>query len=155
MSQKIPYVCGPLTELPCEVERTKDFYTEIGDLFKDLIGERAFVPHEHFDPIEHALYTPREVDHSERYQICHNTSLLIVVAIAPSWGGGIEVEIANQNDVPVIILHSKNKRVSRLLRGNPAVRGVIEYIYYSEAINKLREWYCNYFSHKKICQLND
>ena len=105
MSKKIPYVCGPLTELPSDLmESIKNFYTEIGDLFKDLIGERAFVPHEHFDPIKFAHFTPKEIDNVERDQVCNKTSVVIAVYVAPSWGSGIEVEMARQSDVPVIIL---------------------------------------------------
>jgi len=42
--------------------------------------------------------------------VCEETSLLIVVAITPSWGGGIEVEMANKDHVPAIILCEKEKR---------------------------------------------
>jgi len=63
---------------------------DIGDLFKQLIGVRAFVPHEHFDPVKQSQFSPREVDKAEREQVSCKTSLLIIVVIAPSWGGGIE-----------------------------------------------------------------
>lgn len=92
---------------------------------------RAFVPHEHYDPVKHAHFTPKEVDANERHQVCKLTSVLIVVAVAPSWGGGIEVEMANNNEVPVILLCQKSKyddrKISRLLRGNPAVMRIIIY----------------------------
>lgn len=142
---KIPYICSPLTELaPDKQEAAKLFFKNIADICKDILGFRAFVPHEHFDPIKHAQFTPQDVDNAERHQVCDLTSLLIVVAIAPSWGGGIEVEMANQNNVPVIILCDKeklkNKKISRLLRGNPAVNEIIPYTNKSEALTKLQSF---------------
>jgi len=138
---KPAYVCGPLTELAPNVQaEVKTFYSAIADACKEIMGIRAFVPHEHFDPEKHAHFTPEQVDEAERNQVCNETSLLIVVAIAPSWGGGIEVEMAYCNDVPAIVLHPHEKRVSRLLLGNPAVRNgaVVSYHNYDQAIRRLR-----------------
>ena len=138
---KVPYVCGPLTELkPVEQVTVKKFYGKVGDLCQKVNGARAFVPHEHFDPILHADFTPAQVDRAERNQVCKNTTLLIVIAVAPSWGGGIEVEMAHRSRVPVIVLHPKGKKVSRLLRGNPAVEEVIEYESEEDALEKLESW---------------
>jgi len=72
------------------------------------------------------------------------TSLLIVVAILPSWGGGIEVEMANQSGVPALLICKRKKlearKISRLLRGNPAFRNreIITFDDYDEALRKLR-----------------
>ena len=123
---KPAYICGPLTELD---EETKEFakrlYVGIADICEEVLGIRAFVPHEHYDPIKHKNYTPADVDKAERDQVMNKTSVLIVLPIAPSWGGGIEVEMARQEGVPVILLCERQKLkarlISRLLRGNPAV----------------------------------
>lgn len=138
------YICGPLTELPEERQiEVRKFYEHLADIAEKVKGKRAFVPHEHYDPITHARYTPQEVDAAERKQVCENTSLLLVVAIAPSWGGGIEVEMANQNNIPVIILCEQEKleqrKVSRLLRGNPAVIQIISYSNENDAFSKLEQ----------------
>lgn len=120
--RKVAYICGPLTELSCnEQKQIKRFYSRLADVCEFISGARAFVPHEHFDPIKHSQYTPFEIDSAERYQIYEHTCILIVVAIAPSWGGGIEVEMAYQNSIPAVILRPSGKQVSRLLLGNPAV----------------------------------
>ena len=142
MVNKIPYVCGPLTELSSsEQQSVKKFYEHIADVCEKVIGVRAFVPHEHYDPIKHAAFTPRDVDKAERNQVCNLTSLLVVAAIAPSWGGGIEVEMANQNNIPVIILCEKekleNRKISRLLRGNPAIKDILIYTTEDEALKKV------------------
>lgn len=143
-NNKVPYICGPLTELsPTEQESVKLFYQRIADVCEKILKVRAFVPHEHYDPIKHASFTPQDVDNAERHQVCDLTSLLIVAAIAPSWGGGIEVEMANQNKVPVIILCEKekldNRKVSRLLRGNPAVTDILTYTNEQEALGKIEK----------------
>lgn len=140
--EKPAYICGPLTGLPTKQQMAiKDFYERIADLVERISGTRAFVPHEHYDPVKHGDYVPEEVDKAERQQISERTSLLLVVAVAPSWGGGIEVEMANQNGIPVIILCKKDDlgkgRISRLLRGNPAVVTIISYDTENEALEKL------------------
>ena len=134
---KIPYICGPLTELKPEIQAdVKSFYTKLGTLCESLFGERAFVPHEHYDPIKNANFTPQEVDRAERAQVCENTSVLIACAIEPSWGSGIEVEMAFRSNVPVIILKPP-KNISRLLRGNPAVFKIIEFETFMDALEKV------------------
>lgn len=143
MTTKTPYICGPLTELSLEEQTSvKLLYQHIADVCEKTLGTRAFVPHEHFDPIKHAAFTPQDVDRAERHQVCDCTSLLIVVAVAPSWGGGIEVEMAREHNLPVIILCEKEKlekrNISRLLRGNPAVREIITYTSEDDALKKLQ-----------------
>ncbi len=138
----VAYVCGPLTELlPDERNRTKKFYERIADVCETVLGMRAFVPHEHFDPISRPDPTPYEVDEKERHQVCVCTSHLIVVPLAPSWGGGIEVEMAYRNGVPVILLCDEKrlraKQISRLLRGNPGVRSEISYTNEEDALSQL------------------
>jgi len=140
---KPTYICGPLTELsPEEQSEIKDFYSKLGDICQEVTGIRAFVPHEHFDPIKMDQFTPQDVDTAERRQVCEETSVLIVVAVAPSWGGGIEVEMAYRSDVPVIILCEAEKlqqrKISRLLRGNPAVGAILSYGSKEDAINQLK-----------------
>ena len=141
--RKSVYVCGPLTELPAEQqERVKRFYERIADLCEEVLGVRAFVPHEHYDPVKHADYEPPQVDQAERRQVCECTSCLVVVTVAPSWGGGIEVEMANQSEVPVILVCERKKleerKVSRLLRGNPAVMAIIQHETEQEALSQLK-----------------
>ena len=137
-----PYICYALTELPPETrEQAKAFYVRVADLCHKTIGVRGFVPHEHYDPVVNANFSPQDVDEAERRQVCEYTSIVIVVALAPSWGGGIEVEMANRSGVPVIILCEKEKLdkrlISRLLRGNPAVRRVIAFENEDDALNQL------------------
>lgn len=136
---KVPYVCGPLTELPPELAtKARRFYEQIADVCEKALGRRAFVPHEHFDPITNPDPTPHEIDTAERHQVCACTSHLIAVAsFGPSWGGGIEVEMARANGVPIILLHKRGFKVSRLLRGNPGITATIVYESETEALKEL------------------
>ncbi|MCX6745751.1 MAG: hypothetical protein NTX00_01905 [Candidatus Parcubacteria bacterium] len=131
-NQKTVYVCGALTEVPSEQkESVKKFYERIADLCEKVTTTRAFVPHEHYDPVLHANWTPSQVDESERRQVCELSSCIVAAALFPSWGSGIEVEMANKSNVPVILLCQKEKLdkrlISRLLRGNPAIKSIIIY----------------------------
>lgn len=136
---KTAYFCGPLTELdPSIQQQVKNFYSTVGDVCEDILGVRAFVLHEYFDPILHAHFTPRQVDEAERDRVCFKTNVLIVVAIEPTWGGGIEVEMANCHHVPILLLKPP-KRVSRLLLGNPAIKQIVEYHDFEEALVILRK----------------
>lgn len=140
--RKSVYVCGPLTELsPEETEKAKRFYVRIAEIAYAILGVRGFVPHEHYDPVRHANYTPAQVDEAERKQVCEHTSCVVAVALAPTWGGGIEIEMANRSGVPVILLCERKKlearKISRLLRGNPAVRDIIAYDTENEASAQL------------------
>ncbi|MFA4998853.1 MAG: hypothetical protein WC514_02425 [Candidatus Paceibacterota bacterium] len=143
-NDKVPYICGPLTELPLKRQiSVKRFYESIANAWERKFGKRPFVPHEHYDPQKHAHYTPAQVYEAEREQVCERTSLLIVVAVGPSWGGGIEVEMAYESDVPAAILCEREKlrqrKISRLLRGNPAIKYTIDYESEEEAIRELLE----------------
>lgn len=136
---KPAYVCGPLTELPPDVQaKAKLFYERIADVCHSALGVRAFVPHEHYDPIKHANFSPGEVYAAERRQIKENTGVLIVVAsFGPSWGGGIEVDMADEAGIPEVILCQEGKNISRLLRGVPAVADIIYYKNECEALSIL------------------
>jgi len=124
----VPYICGPLTELaPEEQERVKSLFVRLADVTAEVQGKakRAFVPHEHYDPIKHRNFTPRQVYAAEFGQVVWGTSRLVIVAVAPSWGGGMEAMMAYFTGIPVDILCEKgkleNRLISRLLRGGPRV----------------------------------
>lgn len=118
---KRPYICGPLTELPLhEQDVVKRIYSELADVCERAIGVRAFVPHEHYDPIKHAHFLPYQVDAAERRQVCEYTSVLIVFTFAPSWGGGIEVEMAHRSGVPIFLICERTKQQHARSRASSA-----------------------------------
>lgn len=116
------YICSALTELP-EWARgeAKRFYSALADEIGEELGTRPWVPHEHFDPVAHAHFTPEDVKRAEKEIVCEQTDFLFLVAIEPSWGGGIEVGWAEDRGIPIFVLAPKEKfesrKLSRLLRG--------------------------------------
>jgi len=124
-------------------QEAKEFYATLADdiaNFPDVSPWRPFVPHEHYDPILHANFTPQQVYRGESAQVCNNTSLLVVVAVAPSWGGGIEVGWAIHSGIPVLILWRNGTKLSRLFQGVPVVSGVIRYDSKREARKETIRW---------------
>lgn len=144
--EKSAYVCGPLTELPTDLQPiAKEFYSKVAAVCERRLKKRGFVPHEHYDPVLHANFTPQQVYLAERAQVCDRTSLLIIVTgFGPSWGGGTEAAWATEADVPAIILCPAGRKISRLLLGNPAVEVVFYYDNQQDALNKLDDYLCHW-----------
>src|SRR5205814_9051917 len=69
---------------------------------------------------------PRTVYEIDR---AHVTAARVVIAYAgvPSFGVGIEVELAREHGVPVVVVAERDRPVSRLLLGNPAVVEVVRF----------------------------
>lgn len=116
------YICSALTELPEETrDAAKAFYSQIADGLGEVLSQRPWVPHEHFDPIAHAHFTPDEVKQKEKHIVCEETGFLMLVALEPTWGGGIEVGWAEDRGIPIFTLvpgeKLKQRKVSRLLLG--------------------------------------
>lgn len=149
------YVCGPLTDLlPDKQKSVKRIYVQIARLAQRITGVRGFVPHEHCDPKIHSYLQPEQVDLFERDRISKKTSCLVALVIAPSWGGGIEIEIAHQNKVPCILLIKKGENTSRLLRGNPGIAKIIQYTSVKDVLiqltDVLKKYKKNFFRQSKV-----
>jgi hypothetical protein len=118
------YVSGALTALE-EGARMRLFYELLAEVVESA-GLRAYLPHRVSDPVGAAHLEPRAVYDIDR---AHVTSARVVVAYAgiPSFGVGIEVELAREHSVPVILVVERERTVSRLLLGNPAVVEVVRF----------------------------
>jgi hypothetical protein len=118
------YVSGALTALE-EGARMRLFYELLAEVVESA-GLRAYLPHRVGDPVGAARLEPRAVYDIDR---AHVTSARVVVAYAgiPSFGVGIEVELAREHNVPVILVVERERTVSRLLLGNPAVIEVVRF----------------------------
>ena len=112
------YVSGALTSLE-DGARTRLFYELLAEVV-EASGLRAYLPHRVTDPATTAHLDPRAVYDIDR---AHVTGSRVVVAYAgiPSFGVGIEVELAREHGIPVILVVERDRTVSRLLLGNPAV----------------------------------
>jgi hypothetical protein len=118
------YVSGALTALD-DGARMRLFYELLAEVV-ETAGLRAYLPHRVSDPVAAAQLGPRAVYDIDR---AHVTSARVVVAYAgiPSFGVGIEVELAREHSVPVILVVERDRTVSRLLLGNPAVVEVVRF----------------------------
>src|SRR5512140_2068187 len=118
------YISGALTALE-DGARTRLFYELLAEV-AGTAGLRAYLPHRVTDPVAAPGIDPRAVYDIDR---AHVTSSRVVVAYAgiPSFGVGIEVELAREHGIPVILVVERDRTVSRLLLGNPAVVEVVRF----------------------------
>lgn len=118
------YVSGALTSLE-NGARTRLFYELLAEVV-GTAGLRAYLPHRVTDPETAAHLDPRAVYDIDR---AHVTGSRVVVAYAgiPSFGVGIEVELAREHGIPVVLVVERDRTVSRLLLGNPAVVEVVRF----------------------------
>src|SRR6266852_1623885 len=118
------YISGALTALEDD-PRTKLFYELLAEI-AETAGLRAYLPHRVTDPVAAAHLDPRSVYEIDR---AHVTSAAVLIAYAgiPSFGVGIEVELAREHSVPVIVVAERERPISRLLLGNPAVVEVVRF----------------------------
>jgi hypothetical protein len=118
------YISGALTALD-DAPRTTLFYEVLAEI-AEAAGLRAYLPHRVSDPVAAAHLDPRAVYEIDR---AHVTGAAVVIAYAgiPSFGVGIEVEVAREHGVPVIVVAERDRPISRLLLGNPAVVEVVKF----------------------------
>lgn len=139
-SNSLVYISGALSDVPEDIRPGYlAFYEEIGRLV-DSMGLVSYVPHLNTDPVRHKDVTPKQVDLIDRTAVM--TSFLVVaVADNPSLGVGIEVEMAYHANKPVVLVCRGDKisarKISRLIRGNPAVVHEIEYIDEKDALSQI------------------
>lgn len=139
MASKIVYISGALSDVPESIrQQYLDFYESIGRVVES-VGLTPYLPHQNTDPVRHKDVTPQQVDMIDRTAV---TSAMLVVAVAdnPSLGVGIEVEMAYHAAKPVVLLCHRDRiaerRISRLIRGNP---GVVREIIYADRGDALIE----------------
>jgi hypothetical protein len=118
------YISGPLTDMSEERRaELRAFYERLAAVC-ERVGLAAYVPHRVSDPKLAASLTPEEVDALDREAVTRACLIIAYVGEA-STGVGIEVEIAHHAARPVWLLfedaRAKDRRISRLVRGNPAV----------------------------------
>ncbi len=119
------FFAGPLTDLR-DPPKTKDFYKKLAAVTDAHNVDYFWAFLNGTDPIAnpdvpaHKVY---EVDKSQLEQ----SDVMVAYVGEPSTGTGIEIEIANTRGIPVYLLYEKGQRVSRMLRGCPAVKGEIAF----------------------------
>ena len=141
-NRKKVYVSGALTGLTKDSNK-KEFYEAIATVTDDVLGPgTAYVPHRKTDPDDNKDALPEEVYQIDKQNVC-NSNLVIAYMGIPSFGVGAELEMANTNAIPILLLYRKGDTVSRLPRGMDSIKGICEYETEEEALQwveqKLRE----------------
>jgi nucleoside 2-deoxyribosyltransferase len=135
-SKKV-YISGALTEVNVnDPTSLKRFYESIAELCKTL-GMKPYVPHLNSDPVVHPHLDPKQVYEMDKREIAGSDIVIAYVGF-PSLGVGQEIEIARENEVPVILLYEQSKRISRMARGNPAVIAQIAFADFEDGLRQLR-----------------
>lgn len=82
------------------------------------------------------VYSPLDVmefkgTNQERYaravSLLEKADVLVAEASLPSTGQGIDINEANRNKVPIVIVAKAGSKVSGLVLGSPMIKGVIYY----------------------------
>lgn len=131
------YISGALTGL-AEPATTKAFYEAAAAACVEA-GNVAYVPHLATDPVEYPELSARDVYILDRRQVVESDLVIAYVGF-PSIGVGMEIEIAHQNGIPVLLLVEEGAPLSRMARGCPAVTGEIHFTGQEDALQQLRDW---------------
>ena len=118
------YISGALTAL-ADGARARVFYELLAEIVTDR-GMRPYLPHQATDPLATPDLDPRTVYEIDRARVTRS-DLVIAYAGAPSFDVGIEVEIAREHGIPVILVAERERTVSRILLGSPAVVDVVRF----------------------------
>lgn len=129
------FFAGPLTDLKNPV-KTKAFYRRLADIAVENGHHYYWAFLKGTDPIKNPDVSPQEVYKVDTYQLKHSDCMVAYMG-EPSIGTGIEIEFANTHHIPVYIMYEKGKRVSRMLRGCPAVKKEIVFTSQKDAFTKL------------------
>src|SRR6266542_2038772 len=118
------YISGALTAL-ADGARGRVFYELLAEIVAEC-GLSAYLPHRATDPVGAPDLEPRAVYEIDRARVSRS-ALVVAYAGTPSFGVGIEVEIAREHGVPVILVAERDRAISRILLGSPAVADVVRF----------------------------
>ena len=118
------YISGALTAL-ADGARGRVFYELLAEIVAEC-GLEPYLPHRSTDPVAQPDLDPRSVYEIDRARVSRS-ALVVAYAGTPSFGVGIEVEIARERGIPVILVAERDRPVSRILLGSPAVTDVVRF----------------------------
>ncbi|HVR88872.1 MAG TPA: hypothetical protein VHG53_04925 [Candidatus Limnocylindria bacterium] len=120
----VGYISGALTAVG-DGGRMRVFYELLAEIASDC-GLDPYLPHQATDPVANPDLDPRSVYEIDRGHVSRS-ALVIAYAGSPSFGVGIEVEMAREQGIPVILVAERDQVVSRILLGSPAVVDVVRF----------------------------
>ncbi len=128
------FFAGPLTNLS-DPEKTKAFYHRLAGVAVSNKFDYFWAFLNGTDPIKNPDVSPSEVYKIDTYQL-RQSDIMMAYMGEPSTGTGIEIEYANAHHIPVYILYEKGRRISRMLRGCPAVKKELVFTSEDDAIKQ-------------------
>lgn len=131
------FFAGPLTNL-ADPEKTKMFYVKLAELVKNLGHTSFWAFLSGTDPVKNPDVEPDDV-YRQDTDALDDSDLMIAYMGEPSTGTGIEIEHAYHTNKPVIILYEKGKKISRMLRGCPAIKKEIIFESENDAMKQLKQ----------------
>lgn len=143
MSQAQPYtsdqvyISGVLTNATLDFDH-RNFYENIGKLCQAR-ALKPYIPHQHTDP-EVNKDIDSTVVYEHDYLMVLKSCLIIAYVGQASGGVGMEIEMARANSTPVIVLYESSvpiTTISRMYRGNRAVKAHVGFANMEEALFKL------------------
>lgn len=129
------FFAGPLTDLS-NPESTKAFYLKLADVAtkNDVQWFWAFMSGT--DPIKNPQVSAHDVYIRDITEL-ERSDIMVAYVGEPSTGTGLEIEHAYGKGIPVYLLYEKGKRISRMLRGCPAIKKELIYENESDALTQL------------------
>lgn len=125
MSNKSVFLSVPLVALLWDTNENRRYRAFYGQLAKTCQQRNfeVYEPYFYGHPVEHDYIRPDEIYNNNRRKIANSVLLIAYVGITSS-GVSMEVEIANSNYVPVILLYEDEKAgsVSKMLLGCPVAK---------------------------------
>jgi hypothetical protein len=129
------FFAGPLTNLPYP-EETKSFYKDMQKVATANGFESFWAFLSGTDPVANPNVDPEFIYYKDLKEL-EASNLMIAYVGVPSAGTGQELEYAKEHDIPAYLVFEKNKPVSRMIVGNPTVKGTIEFTDYADALTQL------------------
>jgi len=136
------FFAGPLTELK-NPEVTKAFYRRLAGVAASNGFEYFWAFLKGTDPVKNPDVPPAYVYKIDTDHLQHS-DMMVAYMGEPSTGTGMEIEFAHTHHIPVFILYEKGKRISRMLRGCPAVKKEIVFTDANDAIRQFDAFLKNY-----------
>ncbi|MBU1327076.1 nucleoside 2-deoxyribosyltransferase [Patescibacteria group bacterium] len=129
------FFAGPLTDLK-NPDQIKAFYVKLADMVRSNGLDFFWAFLNGTDPVKNPEVTPQYVYDVDTKELS-KSDIMVAYVGEPSTGTGIEIEFAKNHNIPVFLLYEKGKRISRMLRGCPAVSREIIFESEKDALKKL------------------
>ena len=132
------FFAGALNNLP-EPDKTKSFYKKMATIAEKLGFTYFWAFLNGTDPDANPDVSSKDV-YDRDIAALDKSDIMIAYVGEPTTGTGIEVEHAHQTGKPVVLLYENTDRVSRMLRGCPAVKKEIPFSSEEDALKQLEAY---------------